>query len=79
LQDESSKEKIDSENLKTQIDNLRCAVISLILVVSLLAGYIILQYIQQFSISYLGDPRLYYAAVIILLLLWALSSARNKG
>jgi hypothetical protein len=79
LSDESPKETTDTKRLEIQIENLRCAVITLILVVSLLAGYIILQYIQQLSIAYLFDPRLYYAGIIIVLLLWAYSSAKDKG
>ncbi len=79
MSDESSSDKTDMKKLEIQIDNLRCAVISLIIVVFLIAGYVILLYIEQFSISYLGDPRLYYAALIIVLLIWAFSSARDKG
>ncbi|MFW9964517.1 MAG: hypothetical protein ACFFCX_13180 [Candidatus Sifarchaeia archaeon] len=73
------KEKNDVKQLKAVVEDLRCAVIVMIIVVSLLAGYIALQLLEQSFITYLSDPRLVFVGLVAFLIVFALWLATSKG
>jgi hypothetical protein len=79
LSEEPSKEKNEMKQLKAKVDDLQCAIITLILVVILLAGYITVQILQQPFIIYLADPRLAFVGVVVVLILFTLWLATSKG
>jgi len=79
LSDESPDKKTDVKRLETQIENLRCAVSILIVIVSLLSGYMILQLIQQYSLDYFIPLGLFLVTILVSLLLGAYCSATDKG
>lgn len=79
MSEELPKEKNDVKQLKAVIEDLRCAVIVMIVVVSLLAGYIALQLLQQSFITYLFDPRLVFVGLVAFLIVFALWLATSKG
>ena len=49
MSDESRDEISDMKQLEAQIENLRCAIIALIIAVALLVGDVIIQSFQQYS------------------------------
>jgi hypothetical protein len=73
------KEDTDIGRLEIQIENLRCAFNILIIIVSLLSGYMILQLIQQYSLDYFIPLGLFLVAVLVILLLGAYAFATDKG
>jgi hypothetical protein len=79
LSEEPSKEKNDVKQLKAVVEDLRCAVIVIIIVVSLLAGYVALQILQQPFITYLFDPRLVFVGLVAVLIVFALWLAASTG
>jgi len=79
LSEATSKEKNDVKQLKAVVEDLRCAVIVMIIVVSLLAAYIALQLLQQSFITYLSDPRLVFVGLVAVLIVFALWLATSKG
>jgi hypothetical protein len=79
LSEEPPKEKDDVKQLEAVVEDLRCAVIVLIIVVSLLAGYISFQILQQSFITYLFDPRLVFVGFMAVLIVFALWLATSKG
>ncbi|MBY8998709.1 MAG: hypothetical protein KGD60_13345 [Candidatus Thorarchaeota archaeon] len=79
MSEEPSKEKNEMKQLKAKVDDLQCAIITLILVVILLAGYITVQILQQPFIIYLADPRLAFVGVVVVLILFTLWLATSKG
>jgi hypothetical protein len=79
LSEEQSKEKNDVKQLKAVVEDLRCAVIVMIVVVALLSGYIALQILQQPFITYLADPRIVFVGLLAVLILFALWLATSKG
>ena len=79
LSEELPKEKNDVKQLKAVIEDLRCAVIVMIVVVTLLAGYIALQILQQPFITYLFDPRLVFVGLLAVLIVFALWLATSRG
>ena len=54
-------------------------VIVMIIVVTLLAGYIALQILQQPFITYLSDPRLVFVGLLAFLIVFALWLATSRG
>jgi hypothetical protein len=79
LSEEPLKEKNDVKQLKAVVEDLRCAVTVIIIVVSLLAGYIALQILQQPFITYLADPRLVFVGLLAVLIVFALWLAASTG
>ena len=79
LSEEPPKEKNDVKQLNAVVDDLRCAVIVMIIVVTLLAGYIALQILQQPFITYLADPRLVFVGLVAVLIVFALWLVTSKG
>ena len=79
MSDESPDQKTDVRRLETQIENLRCAVSILIVIVSLLSGYMILQLIQQYSLDYFIPLGLFLVTILVILLLGAYCSATDKS
>ena len=78
MSDEQDKEITDIKQLEIQIENLRCAIIALIIVASLLVGYVIIQSIQQFSFSYFASFGLFVVIAFAILLICAYSFATAK-
>jgi hypothetical protein len=79
LSDKSHKKSPSIEQLEKQIENLRGAIGILIIVVSLLSGYMILQLIQQYSYYYLfpyGLALVFFLAIFLLCASW---SVIDKG
>ncbi|MFX1560547.1 MAG: hypothetical protein ACFFBL_08155 [Promethearchaeota archaeon] len=79
MSDESHNETTDTKRLEMQIENLRCSIIMLIIVVSLLSIYIIIQAIQQYSFSFFINVGLFLVIALGILLLCAYSYASDKG
>lgn len=79
MSEEPPKEKNDVKQLKAVVEDLRCAVIVIIIVVSLLAGYIALQIFQQPFLTYLSDSRLVFVGLLAVLIVFALWLATSTG
>ena len=78
MSDESHKENSDTKRLEMQIENLRCAIIVLIIVVSLLTGYTIIQSIQQYPIEYIASIGLFIVVALVVLLICSYSYATDR-
>jgi len=79
LSEEPLKEKNDVKQLKAIVEDLRCAVIVMMIVVSLLAGYIALQILQDPFITYLLDPRIVFVGIVAFLIVFAFYLATSTG
>jgi hypothetical protein len=78
LSDESHKETTDTKRLETQIENLRCAIIALIIAVALLVGDVIIQSLQQYSAWSFASFGLLAIAAFAVLLICSYSYATDR-
>jgi undecaprenyl pyrophosphate phosphatase UppP len=79
LSDKSQKKSPTIEQLEKQIENLRWAIGILIIVVSLLSCYMVLQLIQQYSFYYFFFYELALVFFLAIFLLCASCSVIDKG
>jgi hypothetical protein len=72
------REETEIDRLNSQIEELRCAIGSLIVVVSILSGSMILQWLQSFSIYSTFPLLLFIIPIIATFLLAAVCSVSYK-
>ena len=78
LSDEPQKKVNDIEGLERQIENLRCSIIALIVTVTLVVGYLIIDSFREYSFYSVASFGLMAIVIFAILLICSYSFATDK-